>query len=167
MGGDELDDGADDAGAPGTGAQVHARGLDLVLQELVELPAQLSDQLSHLGREPGSPESRVVWTRDHPPVTRPCTSHKASVRDLGPKSPRPTSVPCSGLDISVVMVLVEPQRVSAGFGSSAVMGTPPPPLGLWPPHLFGGRREADPAIIQGDQELALLQSDIDLATPKQ
>lgn len=39
----------DDAGAAGAAAQVYAWVLDFVLQQLVELPAQLLHQLSHLG----------------------------------------------------------------------------------------------------------------------
>lgn len=38
----------DDAGAAGAAAQVHARVPDFVLQQLVQLPAQLLHQLSHL-----------------------------------------------------------------------------------------------------------------------
>lgn len=44
-----MDDHADDAGTAGAAAQVDARVLDFVLQELVQLPAQLLHQLSHLG----------------------------------------------------------------------------------------------------------------------
>lgn len=39
----------DDAGAAGAAAQVHARVPDFVLQQLIQLPAQLLHQLSHLG----------------------------------------------------------------------------------------------------------------------
>lgn len=39
----------DDAGAAGAAAQVHARVPDFVLQQLIQLPAQLFHQLSHLG----------------------------------------------------------------------------------------------------------------------
>ena len=45
---DEGDDGADDAAAPRAGAEVHVGVLDLVLQQLVQLQAQLLQQLSHL-----------------------------------------------------------------------------------------------------------------------
>ena len=40
----------DDARAAWAAAQVHARVSDFVLQELVQLPAQLLHQLSHLGK---------------------------------------------------------------------------------------------------------------------
>lgn len=49
--GDEVDYHADDAGAAGAAAQVHARAPDFVLQKLVQLPAQLLHQLSHLGNK--------------------------------------------------------------------------------------------------------------------
>lgn len=49
LGGDEVDDHVDDAGAARAAAQVHARAPDLVLQQLVQLPAQLLHQLGHLG----------------------------------------------------------------------------------------------------------------------
>lgn len=49
--GDEVDDHADDAGAAGAAAQVRARVPDFILQQLVQLPAQLFHQLSHLGNK--------------------------------------------------------------------------------------------------------------------
>lgn len=55
---DEVDNHADDAGAAGAAAQVHGRVLDLILQQLVQLPAQLLHQLSHLGHRKGSRVSR-------------------------------------------------------------------------------------------------------------
>lgn len=48
LGGDEVDDHVDDAGAAGAGAQVHAGAPDFVLQQLVQLPAQHFHQLGHL-----------------------------------------------------------------------------------------------------------------------
>lgn len=48
LGGYEVDDHADDAGTSGAAAQVHARVPDFVFQQLVQLPAQLLHQLSHL-----------------------------------------------------------------------------------------------------------------------
>lgn len=48
LGGDEVDDHVDDAGAAGAGAEVHAGAPDFVLQQLVQLPAQHFHQLSHL-----------------------------------------------------------------------------------------------------------------------
>lgn len=49
LSGYKLDDHADDARTSGTGAQVHARVPDFIFQQLVQLPAQLLYQLSHLG----------------------------------------------------------------------------------------------------------------------
>lgn len=43
-----MHDHVDDAGAAGAAAQVHARAPDFVLQQLVQLPAQLLHQLSNL-----------------------------------------------------------------------------------------------------------------------
>lgn len=48
LGGDEVDDHLDDAGAAGAAAEVHAGAPDFVLQQLVQLPAQHFHQLSHL-----------------------------------------------------------------------------------------------------------------------
>lgn len=46
--GDKLDNHPDDAGAPGAHAQIHAGIPDLILQQLVQLTAQLLHQLGHL-----------------------------------------------------------------------------------------------------------------------
>lgn len=43
-----MDYHVDDRGAAGAAAQVYARVLDFVFQQLIELPAQLLHQLSHL-----------------------------------------------------------------------------------------------------------------------
>lgn len=45
---DEVHYHVDDAGAAGAAAQVHAWVPDFVLQQLVQFPAQLLHQLSHL-----------------------------------------------------------------------------------------------------------------------
>lgn len=47
--GDEVDDHVDHAGAAGAAAQVHAGLQDFVLQQLIELHAELPHQGSHLG----------------------------------------------------------------------------------------------------------------------
>lgn len=46
--GDEVHYHVDDARAAGAAAQVHAGAPDLVLQQLVQFPAELLHQLSHL-----------------------------------------------------------------------------------------------------------------------
>lgn len=43
-----MDYHADDAGAAGAGAEVHAGAPDFVLQQLIQLPAQHFHQLGHL-----------------------------------------------------------------------------------------------------------------------
>lgn len=58
--GDEADDHADDAGAARAAAQVHARVPDFVLQQLVQLPAELLHQLSHLGNTHTFKDSSLV-----------------------------------------------------------------------------------------------------------
>lgn len=62
LGGYEVDDHADDAGASGAAAQVHTRVPDFVFQQLVQLPAQLFHQLSHLGEHTNTGWSGVLAT---------------------------------------------------------------------------------------------------------
>ena len=48
LGGDEGDDGVDDLAASWTRDQIHVRGLDLVLEQQIQLLPQFPHQLCHL-----------------------------------------------------------------------------------------------------------------------